>query len=73
MIVVKTRLQKIPDSCHRCPYYHAHALEAWNKEKFSVCSAVHGYGIGKVVEGIKTTKERAEWCPMKEQEAQHDN
>lgn len=63
MIVVKTSMRKIPQSCSRCTYY---VNSIWYGGWHRACLAVSAYlPAGKHIT-IKPTKGRPEWCPLRE-------
>jgi len=73
MIVVKTRLRKMPKSCSACGYYTS-AVNSFFLQP--ACKAIAGYPEGKILSVfyakytsayiIQPTKERPLWCPLKD-------
>ena len=60
MIVVKTLMRKMPESCSKCSCYV-------NGENITPrCRAKAGYSNGKPLINIAVYKERARWCPLVE-------
>lgn len=65
MIVVKTRMRGIPDTCSKCSYYRSRGASHWD---LPTCGAVGGYGIyGKQIEGM-VCQTKMYWCPLVEVE-----
>ena len=63
MIIIKTRMRAIPDSCHQCSYY-MRKTDTWYGEP--ACGAIGDRrGAGKIIY-VKPYKERPRWCPLRD-------
>lgn len=61
MIVVKTRMKLMPETCAKCSYYMRKS-DTWYCDH--ACSAIGGRrGAGKII-NIKPCKDRPKWCPL---------
>ena len=64
MIVVKTRMRKVPDACVACTYYMSRNDAFYDNP---ACAAIGGYGgYGKQINRpTKPSIERPRWCPLR--------
>lgn len=66
MIIIKTKMRRMPKSCNKCPYYRS-AMQ--NYICVPTCRAKNGWEEGKSLEYVSTSVGRASWCPLTETEA----
>lgn len=60
MILIKTKMRKIPKCCSRCSMYAPGQTKGWYAE--GVCTADYYRYLGRT----RVSKERASFCPLKE-------
>lgn len=67
MIMIKTGMRQIPESCVCCRYYLSRNRTI---REAPSCRAVSSYDeMGKPIseaDRVKPTKERPKWCPLRE-------
>lgn len=71
MIVIKTQMRRMPKCCRECIcYMRPQTVEYLTRGSFqqrhSSCGAIMGHPYGMELQGIHVTKERPDWCPLKE-------
>ena len=65
MIVVKTKMRSIPKMCVQCSYY-LRSSHTFHGRPACVAVAAFKESSWKALDGVQTTKERAQWCPLME-------
>jgi hypothetical protein len=63
MIIVKTKMKTLPDVCAKCHFYRKAGRNDFRLHP--ECTATTVRGTANVLR-ISPTKERAEWCPLRE-------
>lgn len=67
MIIVKTKMKKIPELCTKCPYSkNYNAIKGFIKESYKVCILCHNKIIKSqyIPERKNHCYIRPKWCPL---------
>lgn len=64
MIIIKTKLSKIPNSCGKCPFSIPEGFSCYDSNIFCAITK-KDCPFDKTVEGEKKYK-KADWCPIVE-------
>ena len=70
MIVIETKLKKLPEKCNKCKYSYTNGGWGYGTERFCSVSFVKGMCRPCPIDFVKEKRnweyQRPEWCPLKE-------
>ena len=70
MIVIKTKLKKLPEKCNKCKYSYTYGGWSYDTKRFCSVSFEKGMCRPCTIEFVKEKRNyeyrRPKWCPLKD-------